>query len=214
MNEEIFENRPKKRLPASQRQALLLKVATKIFLEKGYEATSLDDIISETGGSRRSIYTEFGGKEGLFKTIVTDITTQILAPIDKAIDKHANLRDGLYLFADNILSALFTPMALDLSRLAITDGIRFPELAKIYFVSGPDQASVTLKELLDSAQHYGKIQCQNTALSASQFIGMLRDNLYLQVLLKLRNPPEEQERKMLAKNAVDIFLYGIKYENY
>ncbi|XKM14573.1 TetR/AcrR family transcriptional regulator [Orbaceae bacterium ac157xtp] len=204
-------NRLQKKLPAEQRKELLLKVATQVFLEKGYEATSLDDIISQAGGSKRSIYTEFGGKEELFHTIVTHLTTQVLAPMRQAISQSTDLRKGLYTFANDILSSLFTPTVLDLSRLALTDGVRFPKFAKIYFSSGPGCAADSLKELLDAAQKRGEIKCKDTLLSANQFIGMLRDNLYLQVLLKLRPSPKEQEIKILAQNAVDIFLLGVGY---
>jgi hypothetical protein len=39
------------------------------FLERGYDAVSLDDIVHHAGGSKASIYKYFGSKEGLFKAI-------------------------------------------------------------------------------------------------------------------------------------------------
>jgi hypothetical protein len=38
---------------------------------------------------------------------------------------------------------------------------------------------------------------------------MLRDNVYLQVLLRLRPAPEQQERENIIESAVEIFLHGI-----
>lgn len=48
--------------------ALLLS-ANELFLDKGYDAVSLDDIVQHAGGSKASIYKYFGNKEGLFTAI-------------------------------------------------------------------------------------------------------------------------------------------------
>ena len=203
------ESKKKKNLPAEQRQEVLLRVASEVFLEKGYAATSLDDIIGRAGGSRRSIYTQFGGKEGLFKALVAEIASQALAPMRQDIDKETDLREALLRYAESILSALFTPTALDLSRLALADGSHFPELAEVYFTSGPGSAAQSLTKLLEASKSRGEIQCLNCDIAASQFIGILRDNLHLHVLLRLRPAPEQEERAALVKSAVEIFLHGI-----
>ena len=200
----------KKRLPAEERQEVLLHAATEVFLEKGYAAANLDDIIRRAGGSRRTIYTQFGGKEGLFKALVTEVATRALAPMRESADMEGGLEEALFYFADRLLSALFTPSGLDLSRLAMADGSRFPELAKVYFVSGPQTARAGLAALLDAAKERGEITCPDTMMAASQFVGMLRDNCYLEVLLKLRPAPEQHEREALVRSAVGIFLHGIR----
>jgi len=204
-----YESRRKKRLSAEQRQEVLLKVAAEIFLEKKYEATSLDDIISRAGGSRRNIYTQFGGKEGLFKALVTQITDQALTPMRQAQDSEGDFRQSLRDHADTVLSALFMPPVLDLYRLVFAEGIRFPELAEHYYEAGPGRASKSLTQLFERAQKQGEISCKDCELAASQFIGMMRDNIYLQVLLRLRPAPDQEEMDDMIENALDIFLYGI-----
>lgn len=209
MTESPSTARRKKRLPAEERQEVLLHAAAEVFLEKGYEAANLDDIISRAGGSRRTIYTQFGGKEGLFKALVTEVATRALAPMREPADMEGNLEDALFGFADRLLSALFTPSGLDLSRLAMADGSRFPELAKVYFATGPQSAVAGLAVLLDAAKERGEISCPDTSTAASQFVGMLRDNLYLEVLFRLRPAPEQHEKEALIKSAVGIFLHGL-----
>ena len=50
----------------SPRGLLILDAAKNLFYHKGFDETSLAMIINEAGGSRRSIYNEFGNKRGLF----------------------------------------------------------------------------------------------------------------------------------------------------
>lgn len=44
----------------------VLEAATQVFWENGYEGTSMNGLVEATGLHRRSMYEEFGGKDGLF----------------------------------------------------------------------------------------------------------------------------------------------------
>lgn len=62
----------------------VLKAATQVFWKKGYQATSIGDLVKETGLHRRSMYEEFGDKEGLFAACLdhfVNVTTKDLAAI-------------------------------------------------------------------------------------------------------------------------------------
>jgi AcrR family transcriptional regulator len=200
----------KKRMSSEQRQERLLTVAAEVFLEKGYEATNLDEIISRAGGSRRNIYTQFGGKEGLFKVLVTEIAERALMPMQQQPEHGNTVRESVYRFAEGLLSALFQPSVLDISRLALADGARFPELARVYYAAGPESAVKNLTAMLKTAQERGDISCLDCKTAASQFVGMLRDNVYMEVLLRLRPAPEQEERKKIIESAVEIFINGLQ----
>jgi TetR/AcrR family transcriptional regulator, transcriptional repressor for nem operon len=47
-----------------------LEAASKLFWEKGYEATSIDDLVNATGVNRASLYATFGGKPVLFRKVL------------------------------------------------------------------------------------------------------------------------------------------------
>ncbi|ECP7275165.1 TetR/AcrR family transcriptional regulator [Campylobacter jejuni] len=55
------------------RQEKIKTVALELFLTKGYQETSLSDIIKLSGGSYSNIYDSFKSKEGLFFEILDDI---------------------------------------------------------------------------------------------------------------------------------------------
>ena len=46
----------------SERGLMILNSAQELFFNKGFDETSLEMIINKAGGSRRSIYNEFGDK--------------------------------------------------------------------------------------------------------------------------------------------------------
>ncbi|MEQ6328272.1 TetR/AcrR family transcriptional regulator [Pseudomonas chengduensis] len=49
----------------------MLESAMQLFWEQGYEATSLQDLLSVTGLSKSSLYESFGSKQGLFEAAFT-----------------------------------------------------------------------------------------------------------------------------------------------
>ena len=44
----------------------VLEAATTLFWTKGFEGTSMNDLVEQTGLNKHSMYSEFGDKEGLF----------------------------------------------------------------------------------------------------------------------------------------------------
>jgi AcrR family transcriptional regulator len=198
------------RLRAAQRRELLLEVASEVFFEQGYAATSLDEIISRAGGSRRSIYTEFGGKEGLFQTLMTERANRIVGSLNLKDGDSRELRAVLLQFGESMMSVLLAPATQRLARIVLVDGARFPELAKIFFENGPGRAAEHLASVLESAKKRGEISCANSRIAANQFIGMLRGNLFMQFMLRLRSVPKKKELKELVESAVNIFLRGIE----
>lgn len=59
----------------------VLSRAMGVFWQRGYEATSIDDLVKATGINRGSIYGTFGDKKGLFLAAVDHYTTTVAAPL-------------------------------------------------------------------------------------------------------------------------------------
>ena len=62
----------------------MLDAAKAVFIEHGYAEATLDEVIRRSGGSRATLYKQFGDKEGLFAAIIADICAEIVAPLAKS----------------------------------------------------------------------------------------------------------------------------------
>ena len=58
------------RMSGKERREQLLDVGRSLFAEKGFEATSTEEIASRAGVSKPIVYEHFGGKEGLYAVVV------------------------------------------------------------------------------------------------------------------------------------------------
>jgi AcrR family transcriptional regulator len=77
--------RKKKRLSASERRAQLIEVGRKVFAERGYEATSVEELAAQARISKPILYEHFGGKEGLYAVVVDREIEAVVSTISAAI---------------------------------------------------------------------------------------------------------------------------------
>src|SRR5699024_706983 len=56
----------------------LLEAAGTLFGQKGYNATSIDDIVEEAGASRATLYAHFASKSALLEALLDQLQTEAL----------------------------------------------------------------------------------------------------------------------------------------
>lgn len=207
MSEEADEvTRP--RLAARRRA--FLEAATAVFLEKGYANATVDDIIARSGGSRQTLYSLFGGKQGLFEALTADRVSKIFAPLcaEGLLDR--SLDEVLVDLGIHYLAAVTAPEALGLHRLVVAEGVFMKELAERFWEMGPARARALLAGYFEQQTRHGTLRLQDPEQAAHQFWGMLLGNLHLQCLLGLREPPEREEIEAIVRTAVACFLDGCR----
>ena len=70
---------------------LILDVATRLFLEKGYENTSVQDIIDNLGGlTKGAIYHHFKSKEEILAAVIDHSTCESNKLLDEIRDRFLN----------------------------------------------------------------------------------------------------------------------------
>lgn len=101
------------------RQEKIKAVALELFLTKGYQETSLSDIIKLSGGSYSNIYDSFKSKEGLFFEILDDICKKHLHLIYSKTQeiKNSTLKEILTSFGLAFLEIFNQPEAVAFGKI-------------------------------------------------------------------------------------------------
>jgi AcrR family transcriptional regulator len=79
-------------MTGQQRREQLLDVGRKLFAERGFEGTSIEEIAKDAGVSKPVVYEHFGSKEGLYAVVVHREVERLLA-MATAILGGANTRE-------------------------------------------------------------------------------------------------------------------------
>jgi AcrR family transcriptional regulator len=74
-----------RRLSGTERRAQLIDVGRAVFAQRGYEATSMEEIADRAKVSKPILYEHFGGKEGLYAVIVDREMDYVVRRIVEAI---------------------------------------------------------------------------------------------------------------------------------
>lgn len=135
----------------------ILAAAQRLFLERGFQATSTDAILAEAGvSSKETLYRYFASKEELFVAVLGNLTTEQpdfsarLAVLPPPRDLRT-LRESLTTAARNILTLMSQPSYLALWRTMMAESPRFPQLGAAFFSTIPQRGFTVVGSLLRAA---------------------------------------------------------------
>jgi TetR/AcrR family transcriptional repressor of mexJK operon len=113
----------------------IAQAALRLFLRDGYERTSVDAIAAEAGVSKRTIYNRYTDKENLFRSVLQDMFTEMMAVFRRIADAQltdvTDVEASLTAFLRETVVTL--TMAVDriaLMRLILTEAPYFPALLR------------------------------------------------------------------------------------
>ncbi|SDV07814.1 transcriptional regulator, TetR family [Pseudomonas mucidolens] len=193
---------------AAKRQNII-DVATEMFLTNGYSGVSVDGIVTNTGGSKRTIYSYFGDKEGLFSATIEHLCAEHVSPLMHMDLKQEPLHKALSVIANVFLDVVLSPRTIALHRIIVAEALRAPEAAKSFFDAAPATAYKCLAEYFTWAEENGLIRPGDANARAKIFLDALTGDLQLRCLLGFAKPPSKLERDHLIAEAISVFVIGL-----
>ncbi len=193
------------------KELAIVGAATQLLVVHGYAGMSMDMVSAEAHVSKRTLYSYFSSKEELFGTVIQRHCAQLWQPLNVAREDDGSIRAQLVDFAERFLEVGFSPIPLALYRVVIGEAVRFPELAEVFYASGPAFAMERLEGLLREAQFAGHLRIKNMSVAVEQFFSLLMGPAHIRALLGLSGRITQKKRIALALRNVETFLsvYGV-----
>jgi TetR/AcrR family transcriptional regulator, mexJK operon transcriptional repressor len=148
---------------AQQTRERIRVAARRLFLQQGYQATSMDAIRVTAGvASKETLYRHYPSKEKLFIDVMGHLTMEqpgfsaMVAALPAPGDL-PSLRQALTTLAREILALMTQPDYLPLLRILIAETARFPELGPLFFAAIPQRGLGIITSLLRAAREHGVI---------------------------------------------------------
>jgi AcrR family transcriptional regulator len=198
-----------KRSRGEIRNGKLQKVAAELFLKRGYEGVTLDKIVERAGGSKSTIYSEFGGKCGLFLTSIENLCREANEPLTKIDYTGLNLEESLKKLSFHILKIITAKRSVELHRLAIGEALNCPEVGEAWYTHGPARTASFIRSVLENHRD----ELQKTTVPIERMAVILHDSLTGDVLYRLLagvgKGEDDGELERLAWAAVDVILRNV-----
>src|ERR1700689_4343536 len=195
-----------KRTRAEGRNGKFRSVAADLFLKRGYDGVTIDKIVELAGGSKSTVYSEFGGKCGLFISSIENLCREANKPLTKIDYAGLNLEASLKKLSFQILKLITTKQSVELHRLAIGEALNCPEVGEVWYTHGPAKTASFIRSLLESRRQ----ELRKTTIPIDRIAVILHDSLTGDVLYRrlagVGEHENDVELEQLACAAVDLIF--------
>ncbi|MGH6848404.1 MAG: TetR/AcrR family transcriptional regulator [Methylocella sp.] len=196
------------RQEAERRHHNLLTTATRIFLEKGWDGASVDEIARDSGVAKRFIYARYPDKAALFAGAFEGFIEEQIGSLRIFEPAQEDVEEGLCALGKRLLDLALRPEVLAFHRLFIAEAPRFPALAKLFVERNRHRPLSEILRVLAIYADRGMIEFGNPEFLAEQFFILVAGVPQRLALLGGREEPSQEDRRLEA--AVRLFLYGCR----
>jgi AcrR family transcriptional regulator len=196
---------PRRTRRGEERDSQIRARASELFLERGYDGVSLDDILRDAGGSKSNIYSFYGGKDGLFVAVMDEMIREIVQPLQQVDLAGLDVPTGLQRFGKTLLAVLLQDRHLAFQRLVITEALRHKQIGKDWYRNGPSATHAVLAAFLHQHQAAGTIAPHiDTARAAVLFHDMVLFDLLNRAMMAIDGGPTASEVATTIHHAVAL----------
>ena len=195
-----------------RRDVRLLEVATNLFMERGFDGTSIEAVAEAAGISKPTVYARYHDKRDLFAAVLRARIARWLAPVSAAAEAQANeirpkgIRTTLHELSRQMVAQCLMPEAATLQRILAAQAVQFPELAKQAHEEGWLRAVRGVANLLRQFAARDEIRVADPELAAELFLNLVLGRSRRLALYGMVADPKIEERHRHA--GVELFLSG------
>lgn len=202
---------------AIERDQRLIEVATRLFLERGFDATSIDAVAEAARVSKPTVYGQYGDKRGLFTAVLRREIARWLAPlaaaaaemqIDGGCDGSSagSAEEWLIDLGRQLLVLNCSADSIAFSRILTAQAINFPEVAKLAVDEGWSKAVSTTADFFQHLVDKGALDLEDTAIAAETFLNMVVGHTHRMATFGIPIDMKAAETRMEV--SIRLFLAG------
>lgn len=194
-------------LRAKKKKDQILRSAKKLFIMKGFEGTSIDEIRDLAGVSKQTIYSYYSGKEKLLFDV---IEKQLFLLTDDAFSASLDelnfstpqeVEKSLVRFSKELLDHFMQVDYLQLARVVVSEFVKYPELVKMFREAVPLRGLNNVEKMLRKADRSDCVSVDNPEIAARSFVGTILTYVFIDGVLsdqkQAAEPSDEQIREMV-----------------
>lgn len=173
MKQPVTKARRRPGRPTRSNEELLDK-ALDLFLENGFERTSIDAITAAAGMAKRTVYQRYGDKMTLFKAALERAIKEWIVPIETLRAAEGdNLEETLLRVGEILVANIMNRAGLRLMRITNAESARLPEISAFTYQQGTAPTIAYLADLFQRRIGPGGIARRDAEEAASGFLFMV-----------------------------------------
>ncbi|MBE0350020.1 MULTISPECIES: TetR/AcrR family transcriptional regulator [Pseudoalteromonas] len=189
----------------SQRKRLdILNAAETLFFQQGFEQTSMDQVASLAGASKRTVYNHFENKGVLFQAILVFMFEKVRQEKAVIFDKQHPIAEQLTQIAVQEVALLTSEEFLKIAKVAFMQMLQQPDLAKS-LANNSMGCMQDLVAFLEAASDAHVLHIDDAEFAAKQFVYQLKSLIFYPLLYGFERQNGDTEEKVISET-VKMFL--------
>ena len=187
---------------ASLRRQRVQDAVRELMAEQGFRV-SMDAVAARAGCSKQTLYTHFGSKQELMRSVMQEHLDMATASLD---DKTGSPRATLLGFAIEHLQRLSDPSVVATRQLLSAEASQCPEEARALYRDGCENLLQRLAEWLRLAMRRGQLRHDDPHYAAELLLSMIVGLDFERQRFAVPHRDSEDHRRHWAEFAIDAFL--------
>ena len=173
-----------------------MDVAERVFLAKGYAETKMQDVATEAGASKETLYRHFGSKKALFAELMEARTLNLRDRLRVSLSDEEPIDVVLKRLGMSLVEVVISEEMISFSKLASSEAHRDPSIDRLVYSIGLNKIVEILAGYLRSVQRVDRFVGRDPDLCARIFLGALLSFSQFPDLL-------QEGKKSLTRNEID-----------
>lgn len=170
----------------------------------GFAATSIEQVASDAGVSKVTIYNHFGDKRGLFSASIESECEKMRGYFSLDEMPSGTIEERLVTIAEAMLEFLSRPEMIQFERRIAAETEHVPGLGHAFLEAGPWRMKEAFSAWLAHICAQGELVIEDTVLAAEQFVSMAKGMGDLE--RRFGAKPSDEENAARIAGAVSLFL--------
>jgi AcrR family transcriptional regulator len=181
-----------------------------VFVERGYDATRLEDVARRAGVTKGTMYLYFENKEALFQAMVHEKVVQGIEAAEQLLqDFQGSAREMLVTLMDSWWTRVVESDRSALAKLVVSEAAHFPDLARFYHDEVISRSMKLFEHVLRLGMARGEFRRVDPGLATKLTIApMLAAALWKHSFATCVSAERFDARRLFEAH-VDLLLHGI-----
>lgn len=193
---------------ANIKRQSIVEGATRMFLQYGFNASSMDKIAQAAPVSKATLYKYFDSKDTLLAAVIENLCLNLFQVVEAASTETDSIANTLKNIASAFVALMFSEDALGMYRLIVAECRDLPQLGQLVYNSAPKIVNTQLITYLNALNQRDEVTVLNINFAADAFTSLLKGELHFQCLLGIRAIPTAEEKKAHVEQVVKFFMQG------
>lgn len=200
------------RAAAAERDERLLEIATQMFLEQGFDATSIDALAEAASIGKATLYARYADKGALFADVLRRRIVEVYGPLEAEVAGNArdadDLETALFKVADRMMEQTLADSTVALGRILAAQAARFPEIAKLAMTEGYGRQLRLIETVLARFAADPRYALDDLTMAADLFLALVHGRATRFKIYGLAI--DRAATRVRTRAAVALFVRGVR----